>query len=106
MIRSFNDARKISILNNIVKSINEQNVILEYKDYRMAGVNKQMIPLHQEFIRRFSLYILYKEFVKIRHDNFLSSSWKREKLKLLQEQPQVKVLEKAEKKPFYLNAML
>ena len=42
----------------------------------------------------------FKEFVKIRHYGFLSSTWKRQKLKLLQEKLKVKVLEKVEKKPF------
>jgi hypothetical protein len=75
-------------------------VAFEYKDYRTAGVKKQMTVTHQEFIRRFALHILPKRFVKIRHYGFLSSTWKRGKLKLLQEKLQVKVIEKAEKKPF------
>jgi hypothetical protein len=44
---------------------------------------------------------LPKRFVKIRHYDFLSSTWKRQKLKFLQEKRKVKVLEKAEKKTFY-----
>ena len=91
---------KIAISNHRIKSIDEQNVTFDYKDYRMAGVKKQMTLTHGEFIRRFSLHILPKRFVKIRHYGFLSSTWKRQKLKLLQEKLQVKVLEKAEKKPF------
>ena len=91
---------KIAISNHRIKSIDYQNVTFEYKDYRMAGVKKLMTLTHQEFIRRFSLHILPKRFVKIRHYGFLSSTWKREKLKLLQEKLQVKILEKAEKKPF------
>ena len=38
----------------------------------------------KEFIRRFSLHILPKRFVRIRHYGILSSYWKREKLKDLQ----------------------
>ena len=91
---------KIAISNQRIKSIDDQNVTFEYKDYRVAGVKKQMTLSHQEFIRRFALHILPKRFVKIRHYGFLSSTWKREKLKLLQEKLQVKVLEKREKKPF------
>ncbi len=89
---------------------NQKNVTFEYKDYRVAGVKKQMTLTHQEFIRRFALHILPKRFtssvrplgsgVKIRHYDFFSSTWKRQKLKLLQEKLKVKVLEKAEKKPF------
>ena len=39
---------------------------------------------HLEFVRRFVLHILPKKFVRIRHFGFLSSTWKREKLKNLQ----------------------
>jgi hypothetical protein len=67
---------------------------------RPVGFKKQMTLTHGEFIRRFSLHILPKRFVKIRHYGFLSSTWKRQKLKLLQEKLQVKVLEKVEKKIF------
>jgi hypothetical protein len=38
---------------------------------------------------------------KIRHYVFLSSTWKRQKLKLLKDKLQVKVLEKAEKEAFF-----
>jgi hypothetical protein len=91
---------KIAISNHRIKSIDYQNVTFEYKDYRVAGVKKQMTLTHKEFIRRFSLHILPKRFVKIRHYGFLSSTWKRQKLKLLQEKLKVKVLEKVEKKVF------
>jgi hypothetical protein len=93
---------KIAISNHRIKSIDPQNTTFEYKDYRVAGVKKQMTLTHKEFIRRFSLHILPKRFtssvrplgsgVKIRHYGFLSSTWKRQKLKLLQEKLQVKVL--------------
>ena len=59
-----------------------------------------MTLTHEEFIRRFALHILPKRFVKIRHYGFLSSTWKRQKLRLLQEKLKVKVLEKVEKKPY------
>jgi hypothetical protein len=86
--------------NHRIKNIDNQNVTFDYKDYRMGGVKKQMTLTHQEFIRRFAMHILPKRFVKIRHYGFLSSTWKRQKLKLLQERLQVQVLEKAEKKSF------
>ena len=91
---------KIAISNNRIQSIDDQNVTFSYKDYRQNGFKKQMILTHEEFIRRFALNILPKRFVKIRHYGFLSSTWKREKLKVLQEKLKVKVLEKVEKKPF------
>jgi hypothetical protein len=56
-----------------------------YKDYKSGTVKKQMTLTHEEFIRRFALHILPKRFVKIRHCGILSSTWKRQKLKALQE---------------------
>lgn len=91
---------KIAISNNRIKSIDAQNVTFGYKDYKQNGFKKQMKLTHGEFIRRFALHILPKRFVKIRHYGILSSTWKRQKLKLLQEKLKVKVLEKVEKKPF------
>ncbi len=44
-----------------------------------------MVLSHDEFIRRFAMHILPKRFVKIRHYGFLSSTWKRIKLKKLQQ---------------------
>ena len=52
---------------------------------------------HEEFIRRFTLHILPKRFVKIRHYGFLSSTWKRQKLKNLQQKKDVMLVEKKEK---------
>ena len=92
-------SHKIAISNNRIQSIDSQNVTFTYKDYRQNGFKKQMTLSHQEFIRRFSLHILPKRFVKIRHYGFLSSTWKRQKLQLLQEKLQLKVPEKREKKP-------
>lgn len=89
---------KIAISNHRIKRIDDQQVTFDYKDYRQNGSKKQMTLMHQEFIRRFALHILPKRFVKIRHYGFLSSTWKRQKLKVLQEKLKVKVLEKQEKK--------
>src|SRR5690606_6155941 len=50
-----------------------------------------------EFIRRFALHILPKGFVKIRHYGFLSSTWKREKLKNLQLKLTIKIFKKPTK---------
>jgi hypothetical protein len=91
---------KIAISNNRIKEIDHKNVTFNYKDYKQNGVKKKMALTHEEFIRRFALHILPKRFVKIRHYGFLSSTWKRQKLKILQEKLDVKVLEKVEKKPF------
>jgi len=91
---------EIGISNNRIQTIENQIVTFTYKDYRQNGFKKQLTLTHEEFIRRFAMHILPKRFVKIRHYGFLSSTWKREKLKLLQEKLKVKVLEKAKQRPF------
>ena len=48
---------------------------------------------HVEFIRRFSLHILPRRFVRIRHYGILSSSWKRGKLQALQSDLKIKIPE-------------
>ncbi len=91
---------KIAISNHRIKNIENENITFDYKDYRQNGFKKHMTLSHQEFIRRFALHILPKRFVKIRHYGFLRSTWKREKLPLLQKKLQVKPPEKSNKKPF------
>lgn len=90
---------KIAISNHRIKNIDTQNVTFTYKDYRKAGVKKEMTLSHQEFIRRFSQHILPKRYVKIRHYGFLSSTWKRNKLQVLQQKLKVKRVEKVDKPP-------
>ena len=88
-------SHKIAISNNRLQEIDSDSVTFSYKDYRQQGTKKRMKLSLEEFIRRFALHILPKRFVKIRHYGFLSSSWKREKLKRLQKQlgivPKVKI---------------
>jgi Putative transposase len=59
-----------------------------------------MTLTHGEFIRRFALHILPKRFVKIRHYGFLSSNWKRKKLKVLQEKLTMQIVNKIPKTPY------
>jgi hypothetical protein len=81
---------KIAISNNRIQSIDAATVTFNYKDYKQNGFKKQMTLTHEEFIRRFAMHILPKRFVKIRHYGFLSSTWKRQKLKDLQSKLNVK----------------
>jgi hypothetical protein len=64
-------------------------VTFDYKDYEQNGLKKQMTLTHHEFICRLALHILPKGFVKIRHYGFLSSTWKRQKLGVLQSKLQI-----------------
>ncbi len=75
---------KIAISNHRIKNISNDKVSFTYKDYRQNAKKKTMRLTQKEFIRRFSLHILPKGFVRIRHYGILSSYWKREKLKELQ----------------------
>lgn len=88
---------KVAISNHRIKAIDHRNVVFDYKDYRQNGFKKQMSLTHAEFIRRFALHILPKGFVKIRHYGFLSSTWKREKLKNLQLKLTIKIFKKPTK---------
>jgi hypothetical protein len=75
--------------NHRIKTIDDQNVTFDYKDYEQNGLKKQMTLTHHEFICRLALHILPKGFVKIRHYGFLSSTWKRQKLGVLQSKLQI-----------------
>ena len=91
---------KIAISNQRIRKIDAETVTFSYKDYRQKGIKKQMVLSHEEFIRRFAMHILPKRFVKIRHYGFLSSTWKRIKLKKLQQKLGIQPKEKPLPKPF------
>lgn len=83
---------KIAISSHRIKAMDDKNVTFDHKDYRQQGFKKQMALCHREFIGRFAMHILPKGFVKIRHYGFLSSTWKRQKLKILQSRLQVQAI--------------
>lgn len=84
---------KVAISNHRIQNITDSEVFFRYKDYRKGGEKKEMILSHEEFIRRFSLHILPKRFVRIRHYGILSSSWKRGILQSLQLDLNIKIPE-------------
>jgi hypothetical protein len=67
---------KIAISNHRLLSHQQGNVTFSYKDYRHGGAKKQLTLTALEFVRRFSLHILPKSFVRIRHFGFLSAKTK------------------------------
>lgn len=75
---------KVAISNHRIKSVTNRDTTFSYKDYRSGGIRKEMSLSNSEFVRRFSMHILPRRFVRIRHYGILSSSWKREKLPRLQ----------------------
>lgn len=88
---------KIAISNHRIIEVTKKEVRFSYKDYKTQGVKKEMQLTLSEFTRRFALHILPKNFVKIRHYGFLSSTWKRKKLPDLQQRMDVKPLVKQTK---------
>lgn len=74
---------KIAISNHRITSLANGRVGFSAKDYRKGGA-KQLLSLSDaEFIRRFSLHVLPKGFVRIRHYGILSSTKKKIVLPLL-----------------------
>ena len=68
---------KIAISNHRIKTIDDAGVTFVYKDYRHCSVKKEMTLGTLEFIRRFSMHILPKGLVRIRHYGILSSTNKK-----------------------------
>jgi hypothetical protein len=79
---------KIAISNHRILNIDKEKrtVTFSLKDYKKGGQRTTMTLASKEFIRRFQLHILPKGFTRIRHYGFLGSSWKKERLPLLQRQ--------------------
>jgi hypothetical protein len=67
---------KIAISNHRLQKQENGKVDFMYKDYRHGAVTKTLQLDGMEFIRRFSLHILPKGFVRIRHYGILSSTSK------------------------------
>ena len=66
-------SHKVAISNHRIINITDTKVSFAYKDYRKEGIKKVMAISGEEFLRRFSLHILPKAFVKIRHFGIFSS---------------------------------
>lgn len=77
---------KIAISNHRLININNDQVTFTYKDYRDQSKHKIMTLHAGEFIRRFSLHILPRGFMRIRHYGLLSSSRKQKALPIIHQQ--------------------
>jgi hypothetical protein len=77
---------KVAISNHRIVEVQNDRITFRYKDYRDASKVKRMTLQPIEFIRRFSLHILPRGFVRIRHYGILSSSRKQQILPLLHQQ--------------------
>ena len=92
---------KIAISNHRIQALDDKNVTFSVKDYRKGGRKESCTLLQKEFIRRFSMHVLPKGFVRIRHYGFLSSTSKAEKLPLAKEQTGEITLETSETEIFF-----
>jgi len=81
---------KVAISNHRIEDVSDSKTTFSYKDYRTGGKTKRITLENSEFVRRFSMHILPLRFVRIRHYGILSSSWKRCKLRQLQDELSVK----------------
>jgi hypothetical protein len=82
---------KIAISNHRIQNIENGKVSFSYKDYKHGSVKKQMPLDSMEFIRRFSLHILPKRFVRIRHYGICSSSSKQKSALVIETQLPVRI---------------
>ena len=77
---------KIAISNHRILDIDDKGVKFSYKDYRKGAQKQEMVLDGMEFIRRFSLHILPKNFVRIRHYGIVSSTSKKITLPVIKKQ--------------------
>jgi hypothetical protein len=98
---------KIAISNHRILAMEDGKVTFGYKDYRHGGQKKQMTLGAQEFIRRFSLHILPRGFVRIRHFGFLSGTAKKKAIALIREMlPPAPAVKKEPRKLKAFNPLL
>jgi len=76
--------RKIAISETRLRTVNEQHVTFDDKDYR-DNKDKHMTLDGGEFLRRFLLHVLPQGFMRIRHYGFLSNRTRRKKLGIIRQ---------------------
>lgn len=64
---------RIGLSDHRLRSIDEGQVQLDYKDYRSGGTHKTMTLSGEELIRRFLLHVLPRGFMRVRHFGFLAN---------------------------------
>jgi len=76
--------RKIAISESRLRTVTDQHVTFDYKDYR-DNEDKHMTLRGHEFLRRFLLHVLPQGFMRIRHYGFLSNRTRRKKLDMIRQ---------------------
>lgn len=71
---------RIAITNARILGVDNEGVLLRYKDYRDGNRHKTLRLAGEEFVRRFLLHILPKGLMRVRHFGFLANRSREEKL--------------------------
>jgi len=74
-------SHRIAISNARILSVDDEGVLMRYKDYRDGDKNKTMHLEGEEFVRRYLMHILPMGFMRIRHYGFLANCCREKKLK-------------------------
>ena len=85
---------KVAISNHRILDIGSKQIIFSYKDYRQGAQKLEMSLDNVEFVRRFSMHILPKGLVRIRHFGILGSSTKQITIPLIHRELGIPIQEK------------
>ncbi len=85
---------KVAISNHRILDIDQKQTTFSYKDYRQGAQKLEMTLDNLEFIRRFSMHILPRGLVRIRHFGILASSAKKISIPLIHRELGIPIPEK------------
>ena len=74
-------SHRIALTDARILSLDDDQVQLDYKDYRDDNRHKIMTLAGEELLRRFLLHVLPKDFMRIRHFGFLSNRCRTQRIK-------------------------
>jgi hypothetical protein len=83
----------VAITNHRIKTIREEAVTFEYKDYKEGAKKKLMTLKGRDFLQRFCLHLLPRGFRKVRQYGFLSNASKAQSLQMARRALGVKIQE-------------
>jgi len=83
---------KVAITKHRIISITEYSVTFKYKDYADGSKQKKMVLSIAEFLRRFELHFLPRQYVKVRHYGFMQNQGKTARLNAVRQQLHLQAL--------------
>jgi hypothetical protein len=94
-------SHRIALTDRRILSLDDNQVQLDYKDYRDGDRHKVLTLSGDELIRRFLLHVLPKGFMRIRHFGFLANRCRAKRLAQIREaidaQPPPQAIDKTER---------